>query len=98
MVGGNDMFNKSSCSLFICQDYGNRPRGHRSLFDMLEDCLQSNGLPNKPAVIFNCDETGLPVDPKSQKFMDRVGCKNPSCNTSGSKSHITVLACICAVP
>ena len=65
-------------------------------FDMLEDCLRSNGLLNKAAVIFNCDETGLPLDPKSHKVVDRVGCKNPSYITSGSKSQITVLACTCA--
>ena len=27
-------------------------------FNMLEDCLNSNGIMNKPARIFNCDETG----------------------------------------
>ena len=65
-------------------------------FDMLEDCLRANGLLNKPACIFNCDETGLPLDPKCQKVVDRVGCKNPSYLTSGSKSQMTVMACTCA--
>ena len=32
-------------------------------FDMLEDCLQSNGLFNKAPCIINCDETGVPLDP-----------------------------------
>ena len=65
-------------------------------FDMLEDCLRSNGLLNKASCIFNCDETGLPLDPKCLKVVDRVGRKNPSYLTSGTKSQITVLACTCA--
>ena len=30
-------------------------------FNMLEDCLRSNGILNKQACIFNCDETGVPL-------------------------------------
>lgn len=37
-------------------------------FDMLEGCLRANGLLNKPACIFNSDETGLPLNPKCQKL------------------------------
>lgn len=65
-------------------------------FDMLEDCLQSNGLFNKAPCIYNCDETGVPLDPKCMKVIDEVGSKNPSYLTGGSKSQITVLACTCA--
>ena len=65
-------------------------------FDMLEDCLQSNGLLNKAPCIFNCDETGVPLDPKCMKIVDKVGSKNPSYLTGGSKSQITVMACTCA--
>ena len=55
-------------------------------FDLLEDCLQSNGLLNKAPCIFNCDETGVPLDPKCMKIVDKVGSKNPSYLTGGSKS------------
>ena len=65
-------------------------------FDMLEDCLKSNGIFNKPSCIFNCDESGIPLNPKSLKVVDKVGSKNPSYLTSGSKTQITVLACTCA--
>ena len=64
-------------------------------FDMLEDCLKSNGIFNKPSCIFNCDESGIPLNPKSLKVVDKVGSKNPSYLTSGSKTQITVLACTC---
>ena len=30
-------------------------------FNMLEDCLRSNGILNTQACIFNCDETGVPL-------------------------------------
>ena len=65
-------------------------------FNMLEDCLQSNGILDKPARIFNCDETGVPLNPKSPKVIDKVGSKNPSYLSSGCKSQITVMACTCA--
>ena len=65
-------------------------------FNMLEDCLNSNGIMNKPARIFNCDETGVPLNPKSLKVVDKVGSKNPSYLTGGCKSQITVMACTCA--
>jgi len=32
-------------------------------FDMLEECLQQNDTLNKPGQIFNCDETGIPLNP-----------------------------------
>ena len=65
-------------------------------FDMLEDCLKGNGIFNRPANIFNCDETGLPLNPKCLKVIDEVGSKNPSYLTGNSKSQITVLACTSA--
>ena len=62
-------------------------------FDMLEECLQQNEILNKLALIFNCDETGLPLNPTCLKVVDNVGSKNPSFITSGDKSQLTVLAC-----
>lgn len=65
-------------------------------FNMLEKCLSENKIVDKPGLIFNCDETGLPLNPTCQKVVDRVGAKNPSYITSGNRSQITVLACSCA--
>ena len=62
-------------------------------FDMLEECLQQNEILNKLALIFNCDETGLPLNPTCLKVVDKVRSKNPSFITSGDKSQLTVLAC-----
>lgn len=65
-------------------------------FDVLEDCLYQNDIFNQPGRIFNCDETGLPLNPKCLKVVDQKGSKNPSYITSGDKSQLTVLACTCA--
>lgn len=45
---------------------------------------------------FNCDETGLPMNPKCAMVVDRGGTKNPSFVAGGDKSQVTVLACTSA--
>uniref|UniRef100_A0A1X7UN67 HTH CENPB-type domain-containing protein n=1 Tax=Amphimedon queenslandica TaxID=400682 RepID=A0A1X7UN67_AMPQE len=65
-------------------------------FDILEDTLKENSLFNNPTRIFNCDETGLPLNPKSLKVVSGRGAKNVSQITGEGKSQITVLACTCA--
>ena len=65
-------------------------------FDMLENCLTQNAIFDKPGAIFNCDETGVPLNPKCAKVVQRVGTKNPSFVTGGDKSQVTVLACTSA--
>ena len=62
-------------------------------FDMLEETIQENGLTNRPAQIFNCDETGLPLTHKPPKVVAHVGQKHPYTVTSNEKAQITVLAC-----
>ena len=62
-------------------------------YDLLEETLKANDLLDKPACIYNCDETGLPLSPKSPKVVSEVGAKDPSCITGNTKSQITVLAC-----
>ena len=65
-------------------------------FDVLEKTLRDNGIFNNPSAIFNCDETGLPFNPKSHKVISEVGSKNPVYPTGNSKGQVTVLACTCA--
>ena len=45
-------------------------------FDVLEHALKDNNLYNKPSFIFNCDETGMPLNPKSFKVIAKRGAKN----------------------
>ena len=44
-------------------------------FDMLEETIRENSLTNRPAQIFNCDETGLVLTRKPLKVVVRVGQK-----------------------
>ena len=58
--------------------------------------LEKYGIQSEPGSIFNVDETGMPLDPKSLQVVVPKGMKNPSLITSGNKSQITVVGCISA--
>ena len=62
-------------------------------FNILEETLKDNKIFDKPNCIFNCDETGMPLCPKSLKIITSKGDKNPTYATGQSKSQITILAC-----
>ena len=65
-------------------------------YDLLECTLCDNDLMDKPAQIFNLDETGMPLDPSPPLIVARRGQKHPSAVGSGDKSQITVLSCCSA--
>ena len=65
-------------------------------YDMLEDTLKENNIYNNPTRIYNCDETGLPLNPKGIKVIAKTGSKAVSSVCGESKSQISVLACTCA--
>uniref|UniRef100_A0A1X7SM32 HTH CENPB-type domain-containing protein n=1 Tax=Amphimedon queenslandica TaxID=400682 RepID=A0A1X7SM32_AMPQE len=67
-----------------------------SYFKELECTLLDNDILEQPSLIFNMDETGFPLNPKSTFVACKRGEKHPSFITSGGKSHITVLACCSA--
>lgn len=73
-----------------------------SYFDMLEKVLEEYELHDKPAQIFNIDETGMPLDHHPPKVICKKGMKNPSAITSGKKTQITVVGCVnaagCCIP
>lgn len=59
-------------------------------FDLLHETMEEDSLFDSPAQIWNCDETGLPLDHKSEKVIAELGQKHPRTVTTG---QITVLAC-----
>ena len=61
-------------------------------YDLLECTLCDNNLMDKPAQIFNLDETGMLLDPSPPLVVARRGQKHPSAVGSGDKSQITVLS------
>jgi len=65
-------------------------------YDMLEDILRENGIFNHPLHIFNCDESGLPLNPKILKVATTVWSKSPCHVCNDTKLQITVLACTSA--
>lgn len=65
-------------------------------FDLLEDTLTKNGITDKPANIFDCDETGMQLDHRAPRVVVPLTQKHPYTVTSGCKTQITVLACVSA--
>ena len=65
-------------------------------YDKLEETLKMNNILRKPGQIFNCDETGFPLDHKTGKVVTRRGQKHTYTITSGNKTQITVMACVSA--
>ena len=62
-------------------------------YDLLEDTLRQNKIFNAANHIYNCDETGMPLCPKTLKIVTMRGTTS-TCTTSDSKSQVTVLACV----
>ena len=65
-------------------------------FDLLEETLRENGLLNESTRIFNCDESGFPLDHKPAKVISQRGLKDLGVATSGDKAQLTLLACVSA--
>ena len=63
-------------------------------FDLLEATLTDNQLLDKPSQIFNCDESGFPLDHQGGKLICGKGWKQFCSVASSSRDHITVLACV----
>ena len=54
------------------------PEVLRSYFEELESILVENDLIHQPSQIFNMDETGFPLNPKSTFIACKRGEKHPS--------------------
>ena len=62
-------------------------------FDLLQQTLVDNDLIDSLSRIFNCDETGLPLDHSPKSDVTLKGQKHARVLTSGQKKQITVIAC-----
>ena len=72
------------------------PEIFQGYFDLLEETLSQNKLMNDPVRIFNCDESGFPLEHKPGKLIGMRGQKDLHTTTSGDKAQLTVLACVSA--
>ena len=55
--------------------------------------MQNAKVTKNPRLIFNCDETGLPLEFKPSKVVGRKGIRLVYRVTSGKKGQVTLLAC-----
>ena len=68
----------------------------KNYFDLLEGVLTKHGLKNKPSQIYNCDESGMPLQHKVPKVLSVKGAKKVRQVSSGNKTQITILGCASA--
>ena len=64
--------------------------------ETLQHTLTKYGILNVSNQIFNCDESGFPLDYKSPQVIAHKKCKHPTTIVGGDKSQVTVLACVSA--
>ena len=64
-------------------------------FDLLAEVLESNDLTTRPHLVFNAEETGLPLQHRAGKRVAIRGQKHIHQHVinSGNKAQVTVLAC-----
>ena len=87
---------RTTSALSYARAKGQNEEALSNYFDVLEETLDEHKLHDKPALIFNVDETGLPLSPSPPKGVCRKGTKTPNSITSGDKSQITVVGCVSA--
>lgn len=68
----------------------------KDYFDFLDETLTKYGLKNKPSQIYNCDESGMPLQHKMPKIITRKGMKKVRQCSSGNKTQISILGCASA--
>ena len=84
---------KTSSSLSVARA---RASSAESLSEYFCTLLQESGLIDQPGLIYNMDESGFPLEPKPPKTIHQKGDKQPYYVTKGTKSQVTVVACVSA--
>ena len=65
----------------------------RAYYDLLKSVYDGYGFDSNPEAIYNMEETGVPLEPRSPKVVTAKGKKKMCYRTSGQKSQITVIGC-----
>lgn len=63
-------------------------------FDILKDVLKEHSLFDKPAQIYNVDESGMPLEHHPPHVVVKRGQRKVRCRTSGNKKQVTVVASV----
>ena len=56
--------------------------------------MEENKLMDKPAQIYNIDESGIPLDHRPPRVLTRKGQRKVRYCISGNKSQITIVGCV----
>lgn len=62
-------------------------------YDLLESTLKQQ---HKPYEIFNADESGMPLHPRSLEVIVQSGARHSQVRFTGAKGQVTVLSCCSA--
>ncbi len=65
----------------------------KNYFDLLQETLDKYNLKDKPSQIYNCDESGMPLEHKPPRIVSAKGTKKVRQISSGNKTQITILGC-----
>ena len=87
---------RTAAPLCIPRLQAKNPDVLNSYFNELEKTLREHDIFDEPSSIFNCDECGIPLNPKPLKTIHERGSKHVSAVTGNGKSQITILACASA--
>lgn len=87
---------KTATSLSVARAKASCPESLKKWYSILEETMTKYSLSEDPALVFNMDETGFPLDPKPPKSVFSRGEKNPCYVSAGNKSQITVIGCVSA--
>ena len=60
------------------------------------EALDKHDLKGKPSQIYNCDESGMPLEHKMPRTISAKGTKMVRQCSSGNKTQITILGCASA--
>lgn len=87
---------RSASSLSVARSKASAQSCLDQYFNILEETMEEYGLVDRPGLIYNMDETGMPLDPKAPRTIHMRGKKNPSSISGGNKVQITVVGCVSA--
>ncbi|CAH1246663.1 JRKL [Branchiostoma lanceolatum] len=65
-------------------------------FKKLGDIIDQHNLSERPYLIYNADETGMALDARRSRVIVPTASKRAPAVKSGSRDHITVMACVSA--
>ena len=89
-----DICMRAPHALQVCRAKACSPEAITRWYIDFEQFLEVNSLLDKPSLLWNCDESGFALCPKTSKVLAPTGAKTVYYTTSSEKGQITTLACI----